>query len=341
MLTQQMRQVLLWVTAAVVVVVVVSGMASVLTFLIHPERRGAFALAMQPAEVALCQGEQVVFTADSSLEDMEWAATGGTVDSSGLYTAGELPGDYEVQVAGAGGERGRAIVHVGVCTPTPTPVPTSTYTPVPTPTLAPTPIPEVDPRGDAGTYTAGSVVAQPPGGVDIRNASVAADGRVVLGAPEGLPTELAEWAQEGEVVLWISLYEPIPDSLTVRTDWLFVLDLDGNTATGRPVGSVSINPDLGDEVAIGVYYDPLGMAYVPYFLVWDPAVGNWQERSGARYHVGGDRTLVGLAVSLDVLQQAVSQVTGVTVAADAARGRAGAIAYIAPEAVVDFYPALP
>jgi hypothetical protein len=73
--------------------------------------------------------------------------------------------------------------------------------------------------------------------------------------------ELAGLAAEDEVLLWIPFYEPIPDPPTAYTEWLFVLDLDGDVGTGRPAGSLRINPDQGVEVAIGAYYDLDSEAY--------------------------------------------------------------------------------
>jgi hypothetical protein len=332
--------ILSWVTILIVAVVVVSGMANAVT-LVQPGQRVA-ALQVLPAEAALCPGQEVTFSIEPPLEDAEWAATGGgEISQQGRYVAGQ-PGDFEIVAAGSGGERGRAVVHVIACTPTPTPTPTSTPTPTPTATPVPITSAEADPRQDVGSYSTGAPVSEPPAGVDIRNASVDDDRRVVLGGTEDLPPELTGWMQEGEAVLWIALYEPIPASMPVRSDWLFVLDLDGDTATGRLPGSRSINPDLGDEAAIGVYYDPLGGAYVPYLLVWDPAVEDWAEESEAvRYWINDERTLVALAVPLELLEEQVAQITGVTLVPEAVAGRAGAVAYTDPEAAVDFYPDLP
>ena len=68
---------------------------------------------------------------------------------------------------------------------------------------------------------------EPAAGLDIRNASVGPDLQIVLESREGVPEELVYWAQEGEAIFWIALYEPISNSLPVQTDWFFVLDLDG------------------------------------------------------------------------------------------------------------------
>jgi len=339
MLNDQVRRVLSWATVAVVAVVIVSGMVLVLRFLAQPGR-GSQPLQVSPPEVVLCPGEEVAFSVEPPLADVEWAATGGgEISPAGRYVAGDLPGDFEVQAAGPGGERGRAVVHVAACTPTPTPTPTAAPTPVPTPTPAPTPIPAADPQGDVGTYSTGAPVDGAPAGLDIRNGSVGADLRIALGSREGLPAEVAEWAQEGEAVLWIALYEPLPDAFPVRTDWFFVLDTDGDAATGRPTGSRPVNTGLGDEVAVGFYYDPTNGAYVPYLLIWDSAQGAFVAGPDVvRYMVNGGRTVVALAVPLDVLQQQVAQVAGVALVPDAVRGRAATIAFTSPEPVADLYP---
>jgi hypothetical protein len=340
MLGEQTRKVLFWVSVLVVVVVTVSGMVSVLRLLIRPSE-GALPLQVTPAETVLCTGQQVAFSVEPELEDLEWAVTGGgEISPDGNYSAGELPGDYEVQVAGPRrGQRGRAVVHIVVCTPTPTITPVPTAMPSPTPTPAPTPLPAADPEGDVQIYGSRAPAAAPPAGVDIRNASVAADRRVTLQAVEGIPVELSGWATEGEALLWVALYQPVPNVLSARTDWLFALDLDGDSATGRPVGSARINPDLGMEAAVGLSYDPASGAYESYLLIWDPAVGNWETGPDVvRFVFDDSRTLVALALPVDTLQEEAARVTGVTLNPEAVVGRAAAVSYTTPETVIDLYP---
>jgi len=227
-------------------------------------------------------------------------------------------------------------------TPRPTDTPTPTETPAPTPTPKPSPTPLADPQGDVGIYDSGDPVEGVPGGVDIRAASVDADLRVVLQPTEGVPTELAEWATEEEVLLWIALHEPVPDPPSEYTEWLFVLDLDGDVETGRPVDSARINPDLGMEVAIAAYYSPSSEEYATYFLVWDPAKGGWTYGPGkARFILDESRTLVGLALPLETLTQTVAQITGVTVVPEAVKGRAAALSRVEEQRVIDFYPDRP
>lgn len=342
MLGEQIRRVLLWVTIAAVIAVIAGGMASVLGLLVRTEDETA-ALNVTPPEVTLCQQEQATFTVEPALEDIEWAATGGEISPDGHYTAGELPGDYEVRAAGPErGQRGRAFVHVVLCTPTPPASPTPTPAPSPTPSPEPAALPAADAQGDVAGYSTGAPVAAPPPGLDIRNASVTAELRIALDTAAGLPPELAEWMEEGEAVLWIALYDPIdPATLPTTTDWLFVVDMDGDPATGRPPGTRPINPDLGDEVAIGVSYYPDG-THRPYLLIWSSTAQDWVERPDVvRHWVNEERTLVALAVPLELLTQQVSEYAGVTFAPELARGRAAAISYAAPDPVVDFYPDLP
>ncbi len=345
MFNNRMRQLFFWATLAVVAVVIVAGLVAVLRILIRRPTQVAeeTSLIVQPADVTVCQRAEVTFSVDPPMEGLEWAATGGgEIMPDGRYIAGELPGDYEVQVAGEGGVRGRAVVHIIVCTPMPTPRPAPTATPPPTPTTPPTPILDADPQGDVGTYSTGAEVASPPAGLDIRNSSAGPDRRVPLvGAP--LPPELEEWAQEGEAVFWIALYEPIPEEGAAWTSWLLALDMDGNQDTGRPVGSARINPDLGVEVAIGLDYDPDQGSMAPSLLIWNTGGGTWGDgpTDQMRFYVNEERTLVGVAIPLSVLEQEVARLSGVTIVPDSVLGRAAAVAYIAPEAVIDFCPDLP
>jgi len=143
-------------------------------------------------------------------------------------------------------------------------------------------------------------------------------------------------------VLWIALYgPPSGDTLTSAVDWLIVLDVDGNTATGRPPGTRSINPDLGDEVALGVSYDPGSDTFTPFLWIWSSAAGDWDltdRQSVVRHTVNEEQDLIGLAVSLEYVREQVAQIAGVTLAPEAVRGRVAVVTYTAPDALIDFYP---
>ncbi len=241
----------------------------------------------------------------------------------------------------------RTATDVPVATNTPTstdtPVPTDTPTPTHTPTATPSPIPSPtrtsDPLGDVGDYESGDPVGGIPNGVDIRTASVGDDLQVALQPIEGVPADLAEWATEDEVLFWMTLYDPVPDPPTTFTDWVFMLDLDGDTSTGRPVGTVRVNPDLGYEVAIGVSYSDSSAEYEPYFLVWDQArLALVLQSDVPRFTLNEARMLIGLALPLESLVEKVEQTAGVILVAGGVRGRAAAQSYAGGRKVADFYP---
>jgi len=341
MLTDRARGILFWFTIgiiAVLAIIVIATLVNLLRGVVSPEETF---LVVSPHEISLCSGGQHQFTIEGGAE-VTWEATGGTVTQSGLFTAGDTPGDHTVTVTGRDSRKeAAATVHIVVCTPTETPV-----LPTPTPPATPTPevvvSPSADPQGDVGTYESGVPVEGAPAGADVSAASVEPDGRVVLQPAEGIPEELVGWAAEGEMLLWLSLHEPVPAPPAAYMNWIFALDVDGNTATGRPVGSRRINPDLGDEAVVGISYDPSTGSYDPYFLVWDTAQGSWVSwTEGVRYYLGGSRTVVALALPLDAFTQAVSQTSGVTLSPEAIRGRVAAESYAGEQRVIDFYPDLP
>jgi hypothetical protein len=230
----------------------------------------------------------------------------------------------------------------------PTDVSAPTETPPLMPTLITAPSPDLpsaslsDPQGDVETYEGGGLVGEAPGGVDIRAASVGADLRVALQPIEEVSAELSGLANEDEILLWISFYDPVPDPPIAFTDWVFALDLDGDVATGRPAGTVRVNPDLGYEVAIGVSYNDASGEYEPYFLVWD-SVGQALvlQSDEPRFALNEARTLIGLALPLGTLVESVEQTAGVTLATEDVRGRVAAQSYIGEQKVIDFHPDRP
>jgi hypothetical protein len=344
MLNDRTRVTLFWFTMGMIALVAVVAVITIL-------RACGRTVSMEPAvtisatEISLCPGEQYQFTVEDDVA-VTWEATAGTISESGTFIAGDTPGDSTVIATRRGSRQAaEAMVHVVACTPAPTLAPsrTPTATPLPTatPTTEPTIPPPADAQGDVGTYTSGAPVESFPAGVDIRAASVAPDLQVGLQPTAEVPAELVGWAAEGEVLLWITLYEPIPNP-PVYTDWLFALDLDGDVATGRPANAARINPDLGDEAVVGVIYDPASGEYAPYFLVWDTAGGSWTDGPDVvRFTLGESRTLVGLALPLETLTQTVAQTTGVTLVPEAVKGRAAVLSFVGEEAAVDFYPDRP
>jgi len=353
MLTDRVREILFWFTIGMIILVAAVAIITILRSFGGAGLAGP-ALVISPGDINLCLGEQHQFTAGSDTEEgieegveITWKATGGTISQNGLFTADDTPGDYTITAIRSDSRRiAIATVHVIACTPTPTPTPSPTPLPTPTPTATSTPEPTVppaaDPQGDVGTYESGASVEGVPAGVDIRAASVGPDRNMHLQPDAETPAELIGWADEGEILLWISFHEPIPNPPTTFTDWLFALDLDGDVATGRPVGTARINPDLGTEASIGVSYDPAIGEYEPYLWIWDTAQGNWTEVPDAvRFYLGESRTLIGLALSLETLTQNVAQTTGVTSIPEAVKGRAAAVSYAGEQMVIDFYPDRP
>jgi len=344
MLNDRVRVILFWFTIGMIVLVAVVAVVTILracggSVSMEPP------LTISPAQVELCTGEQHQFIVEEGVE-VEWNASGGTINESGLFTASSTPGDYSVTALQRGPRRAaEASVNVVACTPTATPAPSPTPSPSPIPTATPTPeptsLPAADPQGDVEVYEGGLPVEGFPAGVDIRTASAGTDLRVDLQSTAGAPVELVDWTAAGEVLLWIELYEPVPDP-PVYSDWLFALDLDGNTATGRPAGSVRINPDLGDEAVVGALYEPAKGDYAPYFLVWDAAQENWVDGPDVvRFYLSESRTLVGLALPLEILTQSVAQAAGVAPVFEAVKGRAAVLSYAGEQAVIDFYPDRP
>jgi hypothetical protein len=185
-------------------------------------------------------------------------------------------------------------------------------------------------------------VDQAPAGVDIQAASVAPDLRIALDSRAGAPPELAEWAGEDEILLWIEFYDSIPNPPGVYADWLFAMDVDGNSETGRTPGAVRVNPDFGDESVIGVSFDPDAGAYSSYLLIWDQYTDDWATGSDiVRATITEDRTALGLAVPRDTYLAEVAEISGIEVLTDSVRGRAAALSYVGAQAVIDFYPDRP
>lgn len=222
--------------------------------------------------------------------------------------------------------------------PTWTPEPTLAPEPTEEPTAEPTmPAFLPDDQGDAVVYETGNPVEEIPAGTDIRIASIGDDMEVALGSPEEVPGGLADLATGDDVLLWLELYEPIPESPEGRLEWLFVLDMDDDTETGRPAGQRPINPDLGYEAAIGLAYED--GTYSAYVLIWQ--AGSWAGGPQATYLVDESGTLIGLAVPREELVAKVSELSGVETVPDDVKGRLAALAGAGANRIADFYPELP
>jgi len=343
LLNDRARIILFWFTIGLMLVVAILAAMTILRACGGLPTPREPAPTITPPEVSLCPGEQQQFAVAEDIP-VVWDATGGTIDQGGVFTAGDTVGDYTVTATREGSEQASgAIVHIVACTPTPTPTARSTAVPTPAPTDTPeptaTPSLDSDPQGDVGAYQTGAAVDSPPAGIDIRAASIAPDLSISLQPAQNVPAELADWASEDEAFFWVSLHDAVPDPPGIYMNWLFVLDIDGNTETGRPVGSRRINPDIGDEVAIGVSYNTDTEAFEPYSLVWGD--GQWADGPEVRYTFAESRTVVGLALSLEGLEEALSQASGVAPSPETMKGRAAAESYVGEQRVIDFYPNLP
>lgn len=346
-LNDRARVVLFWITIVLMLAVAVLAAVTILRACGGLPTQSEPPLTISPPEATLCPGDQQRFAVAGDLE-VEWEATGGTITADGVFTAGDDVGDYTVSATREeSGRAAGAVVHIVPCTPTPTATPLPTLSPTDTPSPEPTAEPtasspgDSDPEGDVGDYETGELVESPPSGVDIAGASLDAELGLAL-EPDALPDELADWREEGEILFWMSLHDAIPEPPSIYMNWLFVVDADGDTETGRPMGSRRINPDLGDEIALGVSYNPATEAYEPYSLVWDSDDGAWAAGPEVRYTFGESRTVVGLAVSLEALEGGLAQTEAGALDSEEARGRAAAETYLTDETrVIDFYPELP
>ena len=347
-LSNRARIILFWFTIAMMILVAVVAALTILRACGGPMLPQEPPPTISPPEVNLCPGDQQQFTVTDA-EGITWEATGGAITEDGLFTAGNAPGEYAVTATrDDSGRSSTAVVHVVACTPTPTRLPSPTPT-LPPPTATPTPEPtapppadlEGDAQDDIGAYNTGAPAEAPQTGVDIQGANITPNSDVTLQPTEDVPAELSDLVAEGDVLLWLSLYEEIPDPPPAYTNWLFALDVDGNTETGRAVGSARINPDLGDEFVVGVTYNPGTGAYEPYTLVWDTNVGNWVDGPDVRYQIGESRTSIGFALPLDALTQALADAGGATIAPEAVKGRVAAETYVGENRVIDFYPDRP
>jgi hypothetical protein len=226
--------------------------------------------------------------------------------------------------------------------PTWTPKPTETPPPptdVPVPTDTPVP---ADAQGDVVTYDdALDPVEEFPPGIDILVANIGSDLSVPFDAAGEVPDALAEFATDEDVLLWIELQEALPDPPEDKLEWIFVLDVDSDSETGRPAGARPVNPDLGYEAAVSLSYNPDNEVYSTYYAVWDDETGGWITSSEVRYTIDDSGTLIGLAVSREALTEAIAETSGTTVVPDAVLGRAAALAGQGAERIADFYPDLP
>jgi len=339
-LAKRTRVVLFWFTLLLIAVVAVMAVVSIVR-LRGPMRSEELAPpSLTPSEASLCPGESLQFSV--SVEGAIWEASAGSISHTGLFTAGGTPGDVEVRARiPASGQVGSALIHVLDCRPTPLPMPSPTAIPtvVATATAEPIGLAE-DAQGDVLTYDGTVPSAAIPPGIDIRLASIGPDRRLLLEPVASTPAELTAWVQDGELLLWLVSYEPVPAD--VFPYWVFALDTDANPATGRTPGTARINPDMGDEATVNLYYDTALGQYVAELSVWSPAQQDWiATTQPVRYVITESRTAVGLALSLSGLSQEVGRIANVTVQPEEIVARAAVLAYAGEEPVIDFYPDRP
>lgn len=79
------------------------GVEAGLSALLGGCKKSADGVTVAPSSATLDRGESTTFTARAircgKSRDVTWTATGGTIDGSGRYTAGQTPGTYQVTAA--------------------------------------------------------------------------------------------------------------------------------------------------------------------------------------------------------------------------------------------------
>ncbi len=222
--------------------------------------------------------------------------------------------------------------------PTFTPLPTAIVLPTPTPTNAP----PQDVAADVVSLIGGDAVAEPPQGVDIAACNIAGDTQVTRDLP---PAALKIGQTGGQLIVWLMLAQPVPESRTLDYHWLASLDVDANPETGRPKGDGYINPELGAEIGAGVFLYPDG-ELEPYLYIWDTEKGDWAADSEvpeiAEAALSETRDAVALIFPIVELNEALEEIAGVSLNPNLLKGRMATIASSNTEpAVVDFCPNLP
>jgi hypothetical protein len=229
------------------------------------------------------------------------------------------------------------------------PAATTTARPRPTAMLAPTktPVPPGanegvrDPVGDLAWLDTLAPADTNLPGADIVLASLDEAGRP-LPAPAGWP-EIEGPGMAYDLALGMRLEPPIPEDPASDRYWLFALDVDGDRATGRPLGDGAINPDLGVEVTIGVKWSPaLGPQPTAYVYVWNAETFTSDRLTdGVDAIFSDDRNRVYVRIRRERLEQLVSGRSGTEVDWDRMVGRAGTLALTESGMVADFCPDLP
>jgi hypothetical protein len=329
---------------------------------------------VQPGEVTLNSGEGWQFRAvagDRLMPEVEWTASGGDIGPEGFYVAPDTPGDYQIVAHHPNlNYRAAATVHVVVpegatveqpspteeigplqptsiptTSPEATPVAPSPSPPAPTRTPIPTPVSTAlsDGSGDLVDFDTLAPVAIAPPGADILSACFDEGHQLVRTIPAELADEIGDWNTEENLVLWLTFHEPIPTDPGGERYWIFALDTDRDTATGRPVGEGIINPDIGVEATIGVRSDPAtGVELTPYAMIWNAGLGTSESQVldlEARLSAARDALFV--RVPAGSLAETIRTLSGVEPDWDRTVGRALTTATTSEGTVVDFCPERP
>jgi purple acid phosphatase-like protein len=149
-------------------------------------------VTLSPHTVPLQVNAQVQFTATvtaSANTAVTWSASGGTITTSGMYTAPTTAGTFTVSVTSQAdptkSDKATVTVTTTAPPPTPTPTPAPTPTPTPAPTPTPTPAPTPTPTPIPGTAVSGinsiSALATSSGATITWNTGAASDTQVDYG----------------------------------------------------------------------------------------------------------------------------------------------------------------
>ncbi|MBN1976698.1 MAG: hypothetical protein JW918_04780 [Anaerolineae bacterium] len=320
-----------------------------------------------PGEVTLHPGEGCQFRAvagDRLMPGVKWTASDGDIGPEGFYVAPDAPGDYQIIAQHPNSEYRTAVtVHVVAAdensteqppNPTETAIPTiaSTVTsaapahspsPAPTQTSASVSTVFFDAAGDLVSFDTLGPVAFAPPGTDIRAACFASERQLMRTVPEELAGKVSDWDTKENLVLWLTFHEPVPTVPDMERYWIFALDVDGNTATGRPIDEGKINPDIGVEVTIGVHSNPTaGIELSPYIMIWNTRLATSELVAmdlDARLSTTRDALFV--RIPEKQLAETIRAVSGVEPNWNQAAGRALATATTSEGTVADFAPERP
>jgi hypothetical protein len=219
----------------------------------------------------------------------------------------------------------------------PSPTPASTQTTAPIPALF------FDGVSDLVSLDTLEPAAIAPPGADIRAACFTDGRQLVRTIPGELAGEIGDWNAEENLILWLTFHEPVPTVPDVERYWIFALDTDANTATGRPLGEGKINPDIGVEATIGVHSNPAaGTELTPYILIWNVRLGNSEYKTlDLETRLSTARDALFIRVPMGSLTETIRTLSKVEPNWDQAIGRALATAITGEGTVADFAPERP